>query len=111
VAVEALERGVDLIYTALRRRNPDGTQLDVLSVPFDRRRLADGASFMDTNAIVLRRSVNPLFSRIPRPRTMFPREDWEFVWRLSAHARVEHVPIATVEYIKHPASFYSMVGC
>jgi glycosyltransferase involved in cell wall biosynthesis len=106
-AVDALDQGADLIYTALRRRNPDGTELDVLSVPFDRRRLSDGPSFMDTNAIVLRRSVNPLFSRIPRTRTMFPREDWEFVWRISAHARVRHVPVATVDYLVNPDSYFT----
>jgi len=106
-AVEALEQGADLVYTALRRRNPDGSELDVLSMPFDRRRLSDGASFVDTNAIVLRRSVNPFFSRIPRPRTMFPREDWEFVWRISAHARVKHVPVATVDYLVNPESYFT----
>lgn len=107
VAMEALEQGADLIYTALRRRNPDGSERDVLSVPFDRRRLADGVSFIDTNAVVLRRSANSLFSRIPRPRPMFPREDWEFVWRISAHARVKHVPVATVDYLVNPESFFT----
>jgi len=107
IAVEALENGADLIYTALQRRKPDGSVLDVLSVPFDRRRLSDGVSFVDTNAIVLRRTVNSLFSRMPRPRTMFPREDWEFVWRLSAHARVEHIPVATVNYLVNPESFFT----
>lgn len=107
IAMQALEQGADLVYTALRRRNPDGSERDVLSVPFDRRRLADGASFMDTNAVILRRSANSLFSRIPRPRPMFPREDWEFVWRISAHARVQHVPVATVDYLVNPESFFT----
>src|SRR6185312_14088649 len=74
VSVQALEQGADLIYTAVRRRRPDGSELDILSKPFDRRRFSDESSFVDTNAIVLRRAACPLFSRLPRPRYMFPRE-------------------------------------
>ena len=107
VSVQALEQGADLIYTAVRRRRPDGSELDILSRPFNRRQFSDESSFVDTNAIVLRRFVNPFFSRIPRPRTMFPREDWEFVWRISAHARVKHVPVATVDYLVNPESYFT----
>lgn len=107
VSVQALEQGGDLIYTAVRRRKADGSELDILSKPFDRRRFSDEASFVDTNAIVLRRSACPFFSRMPRPRHMFPREDWEFVWQISARASVEHLPVVTVDYLVNPGSFYT----
>lgn len=106
-SVQALEQGADLIYTAVRRRRPDGSELDILSKPFDRRRFSDESSFVDTNAIVLRRTACPFFSRLPRPRYMFPREDWEFVWRVSGRARVKHIPVVTVDYLVNPASFYT----
>ena len=38
VAMRALEGNVDLVYTAVRRRKPDGSEFDILSKPFDRRR-------------------------------------------------------------------------
>lgn len=107
-AVSALEGGADLIYTAIRRLKPDGTQLDILSKPFDRRRFADESAWVDTNAIVMRRSACPLFSRLPRTRKTFPLEDWELVWRVSRNARVEHVPAVTVEYLVNPASHYTI---
>ncbi|MEU7603007.1 glycosyltransferase family 2 protein, partial [Streptomyces sp. NPDC041003] len=47
--------GPDGVYTALRRVLPDGTERDVLSVPYDRRRAAR-ESFLDTNAFVARRT-------------------------------------------------------
>jgi hypothetical protein len=91
----------------VRRRKPDGSEFDVLSKPFNRRRFSDEPSWIDMNAIVLRRSVCPLFSRLPRIRATLPREDWEFVWRASRHARVQHVPVATVEYLLNPESHYT----
>ena len=81
VALRALEgRTVgpaDLVYTALSGGLPDGTPLDVLGVPFDRRSLSD-RSYVDTNALVLRRTPRVRFSVLPRRRTTLPREDWEF---------------------------------
>lgn len=106
-AVQALEKGADMVYTAVRRRMPDGTELDVLSKPFDRRAFSDESPWVDANALVLRRSVCRLFSRLPRVRATLPKEDWEFVWRVSAHSRVQHVPAVTVEYLVNPASFYT----
>jgi hypothetical protein len=107
IAMAALGGDADMVYTAVRRRKPDGSQFDLLSKPFDRRRFSDEPSWVDMNAIVLRRSACPLFSRLPRTRATFPREDWEFVWRVSRHARVQHVPVATVEYLLNPESHYT----
>jgi glycosyltransferase involved in cell wall biosynthesis len=109
-AIQALEDGADLVYTAVRRRRPNGTELDVLSMPFDRKRFADELPWVDTNAIVLRRSSLLLFSRLPRPNTIFPREDWEFVWRVSRKARVTHLPVVTVEYLVNHGSYFTTWG-
>lgn len=107
VAVEELEAGADMVYTAVRRRMADGTELDVLSKEFDRRRFADETSWVDANSIVLRRSVCLPFSRLPRTKATLPKEDWEFVWRVSKTSRVRHVPVPTVEYLVNPESFYT----
>lgn len=105
-ALAALDDGADLIYTAVRRLRPDGTTLDVLSTPFDRRTLREDC-YVDTNAIVTRLDRDVRFSRLPRPRGQFPREDWELVWRLSRSRRVVHVPEPTVAYAVNPASYYT----
>lgn len=107
LAVQAIEDGADLVYTAVRRRLEDGTELDVLSQPFDRKRFAEETSWVDANSIVLRRSALLPFSRLPRTKETFPKEDWEFVWRVSKHARVQHVPVPTVEYLVNPESYYT----
>jgi glycosyltransferase involved in cell wall biosynthesis len=107
VTIPSLEAGADMVYTAVRRRKPDGSEVDILSKPFDRRRLADEMSFVDASAIVLRRSVSLPFSRIPRTRATSPMEDWEFVWRVSRHARVKHLAEVTVDYLMNPESFYT----
>ncbi len=107
LCLAALEEGADLVYTAVRRLRPDGSTLDVLSAPFDRAALAEADSFVDTNAIVARLDRRVRFSRLPRPRGRFPREDWELVWRLSRSRRVAHVPEATVQYMVNPDSYYT----
>ena len=111
VALRALDgrdgRGrAELVYTALDRRRPDGTPLDVLGVPFDRRLLAD-RSYVDTNALVLRRTPGTRFSVLPRRRTTLPREDWEFVFRLSRNATVRYVPEPTVRYLVNADSYFT----
>jgi glycosyltransferase involved in cell wall biosynthesis len=106
VALEALERGADLVYTGMERVHPDGTRLDVLSRPFDRRALAD-KSFVDTNCIVARRGDGVRFSRLPRSRASVPGEDWELVWRLSRRKLIHHVPETTVTYLVNPQSYYT----
>lgn len=107
LTLKAIEAGADLAYTAVRRRLTDGSEFDVLSQPFDRRRFADETSWVDANSLVLRRSACLMFSRLPRTKMTFPKEDWEFVWRVSRRARVIHVPTATVEYLVNPESFYT----
>ncbi|GGT21256.1 MULTISPECIES: glycosyltransferase family 2 protein [Streptomyces] len=107
-ALAVLERpgGPDGVYTALRRVLPDGTERDVLSVPFDRRRAAREA-FLDTNAFVARRSRSLHFSRLRRPPEVLPREDWELVRRYARRHEVRHLPRATVRYLVNPESFYT----
>jgi glycosyltransferase involved in cell wall biosynthesis len=98
--------GPDGVYTALRRVLPDGTEKDVLSVPYDRRRAAR-ESFLDTNAFVARRARALHFSRLRRTPEVLPREDWELIRRYGRRHRVLHVPCPTVRYLMNPASFYT----
>ncbi|MEU8520847.1 glycosyltransferase family A protein [Streptomyces sp. NBC_01216] len=106
LAVLEAPGGPDGVYTALRRVLPDGTDRDVLSVPFDRRRAAR-ESFLDTNAFVARRCRSLHFSRLRRRPEVMPREDWELVRRYSRGRRVEHLPLPTVRYLVNPGSFYT----
>jgi glycosyltransferase involved in cell wall biosynthesis len=111
VALAALEAGPPgerpgLVYTALRRSFPDGRLMDVLSTPFDRRRLAR-EGFVDTNSLVIRRFPDLHFSRIRRPPGVRPREDWELVYRLSRRVPTQHVPVPTVRYRVNPDSYYT----
>jgi glycosyltransferase involved in cell wall biosynthesis len=107
-ALDALQEpgGPDGVYTALRRVRPDGTDHDVLSVPYDRRRAAR-ESFLDTNAFVARRTRALHFSRLRRTPEVLPREDWELVHRYARSHRVQHLPHPTVRYLVNPASFYT----
>jgi glycosyltransferase involved in cell wall biosynthesis len=105
-ALDELQRGADMVYTAVERRWPDGRVLDVLSKPFDRRRLAD-ESYIDANSLVVRRSRKVFFSRIPRDRSTLPKEDWEFVYRLSRRLKVRHVTAVTVHYLVNEESYYT----
>jgi hypothetical protein len=107
LTVQALENGADFVYTDLRRLGADGAEFDVLSGDFDRRVLADSTSPVDSNAIVLRRTPRTLFSRLPRTKTTYPKEDWEFTWRVTRGARVQHIAAATVEYLVNPESYYT----
>ncbi|MFG2985124.1 glycosyltransferase family 2 protein [Streptomyces sp. NPDC048258] len=98
--------GPDGVYTALRRVLPDGSESDVLSVPYDRRRAAREA-FLDTNAFVARRNRSLHFSRLRRTPEVLPREDWELIRRYGRRHRLLHVPHPTVRYLMNPASFYT----
>jgi glycosyltransferase involved in cell wall biosynthesis len=100
------DRKLSGVYTALRRVLPDGKELDVLSVPFDRKR-ASWDSFLDCNAFVAHRSRALLFSRMPRPIGLLPREDWEMLYRYTRRHRVRHIPAPTVRYLVNPSSFYT----
>ncbi|MFK0117968.1 glycosyltransferase family 2 protein [Streptomyces sp. NPDC090994] len=106
LAVLEAPGGPDGVYTALRRVLPDGTERDVLSVPFDRRRAAR-ESFLDTNAFVARRDGSLHFSRLRRTPRVLPREDWELIRRYGRGHRVRHVPHPTVRYLVNPGSFYT----
>ena len=98
--------GPDAVYTALRRIRADGTEQDVLSVPFSRRRAAR-ESFLDTNAFVARRVRALHFSRLRRTPEVLPREDWELIRRYSRRHRVAHLPAPTVRYLMNPDSFFT----
>ena len=101
LSLAALAAGADLTYTDLHRVWPDGTTFDVLSHPFDRRAMWL-RSYVDSNALVLRRDRRALFSRIPKQK-----EDWALVLKLSRRWRVTHVPHATVRYLVNPDSHYT----
>ncbi|MDP3769122.1 MAG: hypothetical protein Q8S13_14005, partial [Dehalococcoidia bacterium] len=94
-------------YTDLRRIGSDGREIDVLSGDFDRRLFSDSTSPVDSNAIALRRTEKAIFSRLPRVRATFPKEDWEFVWRQTRGARVQHIATPTVEYLVNTDSYYT----
>lgn len=106
-ALAALRDGADLIYTAVERRRPDGTLLDVLSRPFDRRAFVDSSGWVDANSLVIRRAPDVLFSRLPRTRATLPKEDWEFVHRMSQRRVVRHVAHPTVRYLVNDQSYYT----
>jgi glycosyltransferase involved in cell wall biosynthesis len=96
----------DAVYTAMRRLMPDGTERDVLSVPFDRR-LAWERCYLDNNPLVLRRLPSTRFSRLRRTTSVAPKEDWELVYRFSRRHRVEHIPEPTVNYTINPDSYWT----
>jgi glycosyltransferase involved in cell wall biosynthesis len=95
------------VYTALRRVFPDGRELDVLSVPFDRQ-LAREEGFLDANGFVARRSRALWFSRLRRDRGVLPREDWATLYRYSRRHPIEHVPVPTVRYLVNPDTYYTV---
>jgi glycosyltransferase involved in cell wall biosynthesis len=95
------------VYTALRRVFPDGRELDVLSVPFDRR-LAREEGFLDANGFVARRSRALRFSRLRRDRGVLPREDWATLYRYSRRHVIRHVPVPTVRYLVNPETYYTV---
>ncbi|MCV7319858.1 hypothetical protein AWB99_02080 [Mycolicibacterium confluentis] len=104
-ALEA-DPGLGGVYTTLRRLKPDGSELDVLGLPFDRK-LLRWHPYIDANSIVVRRSANIDFSVVPRNRNTLPKEDWEYVWRTSRRSRLSHVPAVTVLYAVNPDSYYT----
>jgi glycosyltransferase involved in cell wall biosynthesis len=103
----ALGRGADLVYSAVERRRADGSVLDVLSEPFDHKTLVDDSPYVDSNSLVIRRAPDVVFSRIPRVKATLPKEDWEFVYRMSKTRVVEHVPEPTVRYLVNEDSYYT----
>lgn len=110
LTVKALEEGADFVYSSIRRLLSSGTQFDILSQEYDRRRLADGENYIDANAIVLRRSPRAVFSRLPRIKTTLPKEDWEFAFRLTRNGRVRHIGTPTVDYLVNMDSYFTGWG-
>jgi hypothetical protein len=106
-ATKALADDADLIYTAVERVRPDGSVLDVLSHEWDRKEFSDASAYVDSNSIVARRDPRVLFSRIPRVKKTLPKEDWEFVYRLSKQRRTRHLPECTVRYLINETSYYT----
>ncbi|HXR72678.1 glycosyltransferase family A protein [Actinocrinis sp.] len=98
---------LDGVYTALRRVTPDGREMDVLSVPYDRK-LAREKAFLDANAFVARRSRALRFSRLRRDKGVLPREDWASFYRYARHHRIAHVPVPTVRYLVNPDTYYTV---
>lgn len=98
----------DLVYTAVRRAFPDGRLMDVLSTPFDKRKLR-AAAFIDVNSVVARRFPGLHFSRLKRPKGGTPAEDWELIFRLSYvhRQRIQHIPAETVNYLVNPDAYWS----
>ncbi len=105
-AVAEIDQGADLVYTGLQRNYTDGRRADVLSEPFDRERLKTDA-YVDTNVIVARRDPHVRYSRVPRKATTTPREDWEFVYRLSRRRDIRQADRVTVDYLLHSESYYT----
>jgi GT2 family glycosyltransferase len=108
-AVAALQKDPTLaaVYTAVRRLRSDGSALDVLGEPFSRRKLREDP-YIDANSIIVRRSYHRGFSVLPRNRNTLPKEDWEYVWRMSRRGRLAYVPKVTVLYSVNPDSYYTI---
>jgi hypothetical protein len=98
---------LDAVYTALRRVTPDGREMDILSVPYDRRAARERA-FLDANAFVARRSRAMRFSRLRRDRGVLPREDWASLYRYARTHRIAHLPVPTVRYLVNPNTYYTV---
>jgi glycosyltransferase involved in cell wall biosynthesis len=106
-AAKAGRHGLSGVYTAMRRVFPDGRELDVLSVPFDRRAAREDG-FLDANAFVARRTRALWFSRLRRDRGVLPREDWATLYRYSRRHTIRHIPVPTVRYLVNPATYYTV---
>ncbi|MFN0091421.1 MAG: glycosyltransferase family 2 protein [Acidimicrobiales bacterium] len=108
-ALQAHDQGAELTYAALERVDEAGTVLDVLSVPFERRRLRERA-FVDTSSIVVARRSSVRFARAPHRRGEFPLEDWALAYRLSRTLCTVHIPVPTVRYLVHEGSRFTDWG-
>ena len=106
VAALADDPTLAAVYTSIRRLRPDGSEMDVLGEPFNRDKLKEH-TYVDANSIVVRRSSHLGFSVLPRDRSTLPKEDWEYVWRISRRGRVAHVPQVTVVYSLNLDSYFT----
>lgn len=106
LALAALEAGADLVYSGMERLDEATSAREVVSDPFDRRRLrAD--NFVDASMVTMRRARWARFSSMDRHFGDVTREDWELVRRVSRRHRVVHVPEVTVTYLVHDGSYYT----
>ncbi|HEU5332331.1 MAG TPA: glycosyltransferase family A protein [Actinocrinis sp.] len=103
------KRDLQGVYTAMRRVFPDGRELDILSVPYDRHAAREDG-FLDANAFVGRRSRALWFSRMRRDLGVLPREDWATFYRYSRRHPIRHIPIPTVRYLVNPDTYYTVWG-
>jgi hypothetical protein len=109
VLTKERKRDLQGVYTAMRRVFPDGRELDVLSVPYDRQAAREDG-FLDANAFVGRRSRGLWFSRMRRDLGVLPREDWATFYRYSRRHPIRHIPVPTVRYLVNPATYYTVWG-
>jgi Glycosyl transferase family 2 len=105
VCLQAIDQGADAAYASVRRETPDGDLVDVVSRPFNRNSLAR-RSYIDTSSIVGVRNQDLIFSRLPRNEKSKTGEDWELMFRFSRNRKVVHVPVATVNYLINPESYF-----
>lgn len=103
------KRDLQGVYTAMRRVFPDGRELDILSVPYDRHAAREDG-FLDANAFVGRRSRALWFSRMRRDLGVLPREDWATFYRYSRRHPIRHIPVPTVRYLVNPDTYYTVWG-
>lgn len=105
VSLAAHTGQVMLSYTGIRRMFSDGRVFDVLNEPWSRQRMKR-YSYVDMSAVVVRRHPGMALSRIPRTGEDIG-EDWQFVWEVSAHHPVVHVPHVTVNYLVDQPGIFS----
>jgi glycosyltransferase involved in cell wall biosynthesis len=102
----ALEEGADLAYSTIRWVDEHDVVLREMIIPFDRVRLRE-ESYIDTNAIVVRRNRQARFRCVERRRGDATAEDWELVWRVSRRGRVVHVAGGVANLRVHGGSTFS----
>jgi glycosyltransferase involved in cell wall biosynthesis len=102
----ALTPGFGIAYADVRRMRVDGSIYDILDNDFDRSLHADQV-LIDINSVVVRRAPGLGFDPFSRPNWMHPREDWEFIHRLTGSQRIAHVDEVTVDYTIHDGSFFT----
>jgi glycosyltransferase involved in cell wall biosynthesis len=96
--------GPTLSYSAVEVVNTAGTVIDVLDRPWSRPRLRH-RNFVDANSLVVDAPVASLFSRLHRANLSMRKEDWEYVYRLSASLAVVRIGEVTVRYLRNPDSY------
>jgi glycosyltransferase involved in cell wall biosynthesis len=102
----ALEQGADLAYGTIRWIDEDDMVLREMLIPFDRVRLRE-ENYIDTNAIVTRRSRQSRFRCVERRKGDATAEDWELAWRVSRRGRVVEVAGGIANLRVHDGSTFS----